>query len=274
VTESQFASIKIRDQLKSTCPHLHQRTLDVLANMYTADKLFGTEVDAPIRIDKNIRTSIAQGAMMHRLMRSHSIKRSLEIGFAYGYSTVWMLDALPSRSDACHVTIDPWEEHTFYGIGLYQVKRLGLGAKFEWIENYSAHALSDLVRKAEKFDFIYIDGNHQFDGVIVDFHLSDQLLRPGGLAVFDDMWMNSVRSATNFVASNFPYVVVPQPIENMLVLRKTGDDARPPSHFHTFEVLGSSEIIEPPRPLSLIISNRIMRLRQTIRKIFRRSGDR
>jgi Methyltransferase domain len=124
----------------------------------------------------------------------------------------------------------------------------------------------------ENFDFMYIDGNHKFDDVIVDFHLSDQLLRPGGLAVFDDMWMNSVRSATNFIVNNLPYEIVPQPVENMLVLQKSGNDTRHSRHFKTFEVLGSSEIFEPPQPLSSVISNRIMRLYRAIRKILLRSG--
>jgi predicted O-methyltransferase YrrM len=137
--------------------------------MYTSDKLFGTEVDTPITINKNIRISVGQGAMMHKLMRAHSINRSLEVGLAYGYSTVWILDALQSRSNVCHIAIDPWEDHTFHGIGLDQVKRLGFGVRFEWIKNFSIHALCDLIRKEENFDFIYIDGNHRFDDVIVDF---------------------------------------------------------------------------------------------------------
>jgi predicted O-methyltransferase YrrM len=265
VTEAQFAAIKIRDQIKSASPHLHQRTLDVLADMYSAEKLFGTEANGPITINKNIRISIEQGAMMNRLMRSYSVKRSLEIGFAYGFSTIWMLDALRSRSSAFHVAIDPWEEHTFHGIGLGQVKRLGFGVRFEWTKNFSMHALSDQIRKGEKFDFIYIDGNHKFDDVIVDFYLSNQLLRPGGLAVFDDMWMNSVRSATNFVVNNLPCEIVPQPVENMLVLRKTGYDTRDWRHFNTFEVLGSSDFAEPEPPSA--IANGIMRLHRVLNHV-------
>jgi predicted O-methyltransferase YrrM len=272
VAHDQFAqkanTIAIRDQINSACSRLSQGTLEVLADMYGADKLYGTKVDGLITINKNIRISIEQGARMHKLMRSHSVKRSLEVGFAYGFSTVWMLDALWSRSNAFHVAVDPWEEHTFHGIGLAQVKRLGFGVRFDWIDNFSIHALSDLIRKKEKFDFIFIDGNHRFDDVIVDFHLSNQLLWPGGLAVFDDMWMNSVRSATNFIVNNFSYEVVPQPVENMLVLRKTNYDYRDPTHFISFEVLGSSEISVPPTPLRSTLSNRIMRLLRNLGKIF------
>jgi predicted O-methyltransferase YrrM len=269
VKQDQFVqkTYSIREQIRASSD-LHQRTIDVLEDMYGADKLYGTEINGQITINKNIGISIEQGARMHKLMRSHSIERSLEVGFAYGFSTVWILDALQSRSNAFHVAIDPWEKHTFHGIGLAQVKRLGFGVRFEWIEKFSIHALSDLIRKGEKFDFIFIDGNHRFDDVIVDFYLSDQILRPRGLVVFDDMWMNSVRTATNFILHNRSYEVVPQPFGNMLVLRKTRYDYRDSTHFNTFEVLGSSKIAKPPALHSSTISNGIMGLRRVLGKIF------
>jgi Methyltransferase domain len=111
---------------------------------------------------------------------------------------------------------------------------------------FSIHALSDLIRKGENFDLIFVDGNHRFDDVIVDFYLSDQILLPRGLIVFDDMGLNSVRTATNFILHNRSYEVVRQPVENMLVLRKTRYDYRDSTHFNTFEVLGSSKIAKPP----------------------------
>ena len=71
--------------------------------------------------------------------------------------------------------------------------------------------------KAGKFDFIFIDGNHRFDDVLVDFYLSDQLISPGGLIVFDDMWMRSVRTTINFILTNRQYKIAQQPVENIMV---------------------------------------------------------
>jgi predicted O-methyltransferase YrrM len=88
------------------------------------------------------------------------------------------------------------------------------------VEDYSIHALSDLIRDQAEFDFIYIDGNHRFDDVIVDFYLSDQVLRPGGLMALDDLWMQSIRTAANFIVNNRAYRLVPQPVEKMIVLKK------------------------------------------------------
>jgi hypothetical protein len=70
------------------------------------------------------------------------------------------------------------------------------------------------------------------------------------------------------------YETIPQPIGNMLVLRKTGYDTRDWRHFNTFEVLGSSGFIEPPKRLSSVIENRIMRLHRAVHKILLPPGTR
>jgi predicted O-methyltransferase YrrM len=267
MTEAQFATIRLRDQIKRASPSLHQTTLDVLADMYEADKMYGTESDRPVLINKDPRILIEQGAIMNEIMRSHSVKRSLEIGFCYGFSTIWMIDALRQKRDALHVAIDPYEKTLWHGIGITQVNRLASGVRFEWIENFSIHALSDLIRKEEKFDFIYIDGNHRFDDVIVDFYLSNEALRIGGLIAFDDMWMNAVRTATNFILSNRAYKLVPQPIDNMLVLKKIGYDDRDWAHFNTFSVHESSE---PPLPELQTKLSLASRLHRVVSKLFRR----
>jgi predicted O-methyltransferase YrrM len=150
---------------------------------------------------------------MHDLMREHSVKQSLEVGMAYGFSTVWMLDALRSQADSLHIAIDPFQKTGWHGIGLAQVARLGFKYNFQWVEDYSIHALSNLIFKQEKYDFIYIDGNHRFDDVLVDFYLSDQILNCGGLIVFDDTRMQSVQTVVNFVITNRAYELVRQPVE-------------------------------------------------------------
>jgi predicted O-methyltransferase YrrM len=240
MTEYQFYKkphdAETADQIKSAGPNIHPTTFDVLNDMYHSDKLFGTESDQPICIDKFTRISIKQGAIINNLMRAHSVKRSLEIGLAYGFSTVWMLDALRSQLDSLHIAIDPFEKSYWQGIGLSQVKRLDLEQHFKWVKDYSIHALSDLIRNQAQFDFIYIDGNHRFDDIVVDFYLSDEVLRTGGLMALDDVWMQSVRTAANFIVNNRAYKLVPQPVENMIVLKKQHGDDRDWHHFKSFKV--------------------------------------
>lgn len=226
---------RILGELREFAPNLHPATIDILVDMYSSDRLQGTESDEPVSIGVT-RISLKQGAMLNKLMRTHSVERSLEVGFAFGFSTIWMLDALQSKNNSLHTAIDPFEKTWWSGVGLHQVQRLGTETKFSWKNDLSIHVLSDLIRETAKFDFIYIDGNHRFDDVIVDFYLSDQVLKPGGLLVFDDMWMPSIQTAVDFVLTNRDYEFVPQSVDTMTVIKKKRNDDRNWEHFNNFTV--------------------------------------
>ena len=244
-TEPIRQHIEIAAEIKRLVPNIGKDAEKVLADMYTTKQLHGTASDEPITLDVTTRIDIAQGAQLNRLIRQSQTNKSLEIGFFYGFSTIWILDALRSRRGSRHVAIDPFEITQAHGVGLQQVKRLSDAPSFEWIAEYSIHALSSLIKKNEKFDFIFIDGNHRFDDVLVDFYLSDQLLLPGGILAFDDMWMPSVRTAISFILTNRQYKVIPQPVENMAVLKKIAEDDRYWFHFKRFSVSLHTEASNP-----------------------------
>jgi predicted O-methyltransferase YrrM len=227
---------KVATEIRELAPNIGKVTEEVLADMYCAKRLVGTTSDQLIDIDTMRRIGIAQGAQINQIVRQSGVSKSLEIGFAYGYSTVWILDGLRSQIKSLHLAIDPFEMTKFDGIGLHQVKRLGVTSGFEWLSEYSIHALSKLIKSGDKFDFIFIDGDHHFDNVLVDFYLCDQLVSPGGLLAFDDMWMPSVRTVISFVLTNRQYKVVPQPVQNMIVVKKIADDNRDWLHFNVFKV--------------------------------------
>jgi predicted O-methyltransferase YrrM len=226
----------IERELLDRAPDLAPKSVQVLADMYGARALRGTEQDVPVKLEPNTRISIEQGAELHRIARAHRTKTSLEIGFAYGFSTIWLLDALSVQVESSHLAIDPLERGLWQGVGLRQVERVSeLGPTFGWVEDYSIHALSQLIRQKRKFDLVFIDGNHRFDDVLVDFYLADQVLAIGGIMAFDDLWMQSVRSVVSFVSLNRDYRLVEQRATNMAVFRKLADDRRPWHHFRRFE---------------------------------------
>jgi predicted O-methyltransferase YrrM len=214
---------------------LSPKALEVLSDLYLGESLRGTEVDDPIRIDPNIGIAIEQGAQLHQLVRANRAKRSLEIGFAYGLSTTWLLDALSAEEGASHIAIDPHQRWLWKGVGLHQVGRLdGIGPSFTHLEEWSMTALGRLIEQRRKFDFIFVDGNHRFDDILVDFYLCDYLLEPGGLMAFDDMWMQSMRAVASFIEKNRQYRIVDQPVEDLRVFRKLSDDGRPWDHYRSF----------------------------------------
>jgi predicted O-methyltransferase YrrM len=209
--------------------------LDTLRDMYLAETLEGAD-GGRVTLDRDTRITVAQGFQINRLVREGDVRRTLEIGFAYGFSTAWIMEALSGRDGAAHAAVDPFEKTMWGGVGLAQLPRFGFSARFDWIEKYSIVALPQLIEAGEKFDLIYIDGNHRFDDVLVDFYLADFLVPPGGTIVLDDMWMPSIRTATNFILANRRYAVVDQPVRNMIALRKGGDDDRDWRHFTPFTV--------------------------------------
>lgn len=205
---------------------------DALLNeMHTAPKLEGTnglfEIDPITRIDK------VAGTELNRLVREMRTKKSLEIGLAYGFSTIYIMDGLASGGS--HIAIDPFQSSYWHGVGATQARRL-FSKNFQLLEEYSIHALSDLIRAGDPFDFIFIDGNHRFDDVLVDFYLSDQALKVGGLLVFDDIWMASIRTVVSYVMANRAYEIVPQKSPRIVALKKLKDDDRTWRHFRPFGV--------------------------------------
>jgi predicted O-methyltransferase YrrM len=203
----------------------------ILTEMYTAPKLEGA--DGPVEIDPITRIDKTAGSELNRLVRQSATKKSLEIGLAYGFSTIWIMDALASGGS--HIALDPFQSSYWHGVGATQARRLS-SKHFELLEEYSIHALSDFIRAGKTFDFIFIDGNHRFDDVLVDFYLADQVLEVGGLLVLDDTWMASIRTVLAFVLANRAYEIVPQRSERMAALRKLRADDRDWRHFRPFAV--------------------------------------
>jgi len=220
-----------RAEMLALCPDLGARAADVLAHMYSSTHLQGTDGEAEIG---DTRIGTMQGAVLHRLVRQTGAQRTLEIGFAFGFSTMWLLDALPPGGR--HVAVDPHERAMYAGVGLRQVQALGAQDAFEWRQAYSIHALSDAIRNNERYDLVFIDGNHRFDDVLVDFYLADQLLNVGGIMALDDTWMQSVRTVAGFVQTNRDYRAITHPSTNMAVFQKAGDDQRDWRHFMPFAV--------------------------------------
>jgi predicted O-methyltransferase YrrM len=203
----------------------------ILHEMYSAPKLQGA--NGPVEIDPITRIDKTAGSELNRLVRESGAKKSLEIGLAYGFSTIFIMDALPA--DGSHIALDPFQASLWHGVGETQARRLS-GKQFELREEYSIHALSDWIRAGETFDFIFVDGAHRFDDVLVDFYLSDQALKLGGLMVLDDIWMASIRSVVAFVLANRAYQVVPQRSNRMIALKKLKNDDRDWRHFRPFAV--------------------------------------
>ncbi|MEB3350566.1 MAG: class I SAM-dependent methyltransferase [Cyanobacteriota bacterium] len=192
-------------------------------------------------IDSLTKIPPVQGRMLYDLCRSIQPRSTLEIGMAYGFSSQFILAALAHNQKGHHTAIDPVQKSYWHGIGL----TLALEAfpqpaeaeRFRLMEDRSDRAATDLAREGQSFDLIFIDGNHRYDDVLVDFYLYAQLVSEGGFIVLDDMWMPSVKTAADFIRTNrHDFKEVASPARKACLFQKIGDDSRNWNHFNRFRV--------------------------------------
>lgn len=171
-----------------------------------------------------------EGEYLSRLIREHDITKTLEVGLAYGCSAAYIMEATRSA----HVAIDPYQDD-YHNLGVKNAKKLGFAHYLHVVSEPSHLALADLLRREERFEFIFIDGGHKFDEIFVDWYFSSLLLVSEGIVVFHDTWLRSTQTVVAFIQKNRrDYREVASGQENMIAFQKTGSDDREWDHFAEF----------------------------------------
>lgn len=211
-----------------------------LLSMYRGEPQLGADGELHA-IDRTTAMSPDQGMWLYELCMAGKPAATVEIGMAYGYSTLYFLAAIAANQRGSHTAIDPFQGSTWHGIGAVHA-RAALGAQgadsaFRLIEDRSDRASADLSRAGARFDMVLIDGNHRFDDVLVDFYLYAPLCAIGGLVVLDDVWMSSIRTVVSYIRANrSDFVEIASGQQNVAVFRKVSDDSRSWRHFRRFPV--------------------------------------
>jgi predicted O-methyltransferase YrrM len=126
------------------------------------------------------------------------IVRTLEVGCAYGLSSLHITSALVGRHGAHHVIVDPDETTAWGGIGVTNLDRAGIDF-YELREEPSEIALPHMVKEGEKFDLAFIDGWHTFDQTLIDLYYANRLVKTGGYIIIDDAdWISVSKAITYF----------------------------------------------------------------------------
>jgi predicted O-methyltransferase YrrM len=145
-----------------------------------------------------------EGEFLFNIIRGDlGIVKTLEVGCAYGLSSLYICAALQERHGAAHTIIDPFQNGYWDGVGVRNLEDAGLRF-FTLIESRSEFALPKLLEQGEgQFDFVFIDGWHTFDHTLLDCFYATRLLRVGGHLAVDDVSFPSVRRAVDFLRT-FP----------------------------------------------------------------------
>lgn len=114
---------------------------------------------------------------LYELAKHFKCKNGLEIGVRFGKSA---LPFLLANDDATLIGIDPNPE---FPIVEFMNDR-GVADRFTFVNAASPEAVVPF--KDMKFDWIYIDGRHDYEGVRLDYEATKDMLTPGGIMVFDD----------------------------------------------------------------------------------------
>jgi predicted O-methyltransferase YrrM len=205
-----------------------------LKSMYAWQPQMGTDGSMHI-LDGITKISPEGGMWIYELCRKIKPKRTLEIGLAYGFSTMYFLAAIKANAMGSHVAMDPFQITLWHGIGLKKAQEMGMDRSLRFIQEKDVFGLPALAREGLQFEVIFIDGNHRFDNVLLDFTLSDYVCVKGGYIILDDLWMPSIRKAVSFIESNrSDYQRQDTPIASIRVFKKLDDDRRQWYHFVRF----------------------------------------
>jgi predicted O-methyltransferase YrrM len=166
--------------------------------------IFNKSVVTEDGITRPLHSAISQGEgdFIQEMIRSARPQVSLEVGCAYGVSSLFICEALREVGADKHIVIDPYQHSHWEGIGLANLRRAGYADIIDFHEVVSYQYLSRLTEEHVTIDFAFIDGQHTFDYVLVDFFLTDKLLKPGGIIIFDYLSYPSIRSVFRYVLLN------------------------------------------------------------------------
>lgn len=112
------------------------------------------------------------------LAREMQPKNILEIGIGYdAFSThVWIHEC------GANVTTVDKRDWGAFGHHFMEIHK----ERYKFIEGRSEEVLPYAIKQGKKYDLIYIDGDHAYEGCKRDILLCQQLLAPGGVIVMDD----------------------------------------------------------------------------------------
>ena len=181
------------------------------------------------RVPLQWNISAEEGRFLQELIRAKKPSKSIEIGCAYGISSLFICEALREVGAKSHTIIDPYQLTTvteyssgdgYEGIGLLNLRRAGFEDLITFYPEPSYRCLPRLEASQETFDFAFVDGMHTFDYVFTDFFYIDKMLPVGGVIVFDDVYYPSITKLCRYILTNLPYEAIGPDAKRASTLRR------------------------------------------------------
>jgi predicted O-methyltransferase YrrM len=130
------------------------------------------------------------------LIVENEVSSALEIGTLFGFSTLFLADALSSTSGELdtidiryrtRMWIDGQEIEDIHEVAERLVAEAGFNERVTFHAGDSNAVLARLIASGRRYDFALIDGSHQFEVALLDFIGVDRMLNVGGHVALDDV---------------------------------------------------------------------------------------
>lgn len=152
---------------------------DIIAKKVVIDK---DGHEHPLHSD----TSEEQCRFLQSLIQKIGATNCLEVGLAYGVSSMAICEAMTKIGGGNLISIDPFQEEHWKNIGLLNLERAGYRDQTNFYPALAEDVLPKLAASGTEIDFAYVDGSKVFDITLIQAHYLLRMLRVGGLLVFDD----------------------------------------------------------------------------------------
>ncbi len=167
------------------------------------EALAGACVESPAgeRLPLHSELPAEEGRVLQHWFRESSASRVLEIGCAYGISSLYLCEVMAERDVGCYHVIDAFQSSEWRNVGLGHLQRARPEGGFEFHEELSELCLPRLLAQGEHYDFAFVDGWHTFDQVMLEFYYINRMLAPGGIVVFDDVHLPALQKVLAYLSA-------------------------------------------------------------------------
>lgn len=149
----------------------------IISKIDESDTLKGIRENAFQDNRKFIQISQIEGRILSLLIKMNGIKNAVEIGTLFGYSTVWIAEALGESGKI--YTIEKNMEHAELAR-----KNFANFSNIELLVGDAPEMLQNIATRYSPFDMIFIDGNKS--GYLEYLNWAEDNIRKNGLIVADN----------------------------------------------------------------------------------------
>ncbi|GAC1683907.1 MAG: hypothetical protein PVS2B2_23020 [Candidatus Acidiferrum sp.] len=156
-----------------------------------------------------LRSAISreEGRFLTGLAAMANVQNTIEVGCAYGVSSIFICSGISAKTKPSHTAIDPFQSTHYQGRGVENVQRAGFPF-FEVIERPSEMVLPDLLSSGKSYDMAFIDGLHTADQTLLDFYYLDRMIPVGGIIAIDDVNARAVNKVVHYISTYPNYRII------------------------------------------------------------------